>query len=129
MVATTTKLKGSSIKNNNLGQGLKRMPSLKKKDQKMSSKLKAETRKWFAILKTGEILTLAASTVGAYFYGVLFYWLLGWALPNWFVVWLVGWTMLGATALVLYGIYKVLGGWIKVNWKWAEDIARSRLNE
>lgn len=93
----------------------------------MSPKLRAETWKWFGILKTIEIVGTAVATVGAYFYGVLFYWLLGWPLPNWFLTWLTGLNFAAMSVGLLIIIYALGNKWLSANWCWAQSIAKQKL--
>ena len=78
-------------------------------------KFNSERWKWFTILKAGEILGIASSTVGAYFYGVLFYFLINRPLDHWLIVWLVGLSMFVATLAILALVFYILKGFIMVN--------------
>lgn len=93
------------------------------KRKKIPNKLKILTIKIFAILKFLEIFTVALFTVGAYWYGVLFFYLINWARPMWLMTWAVGFSLMGLTVLLLGLVFLILRKWLVSNWIFAYALA------
>jgi len=82
----------------------------------------------FLLLKLTEIVGFVFFTYGVYCLGRIFYWLMGWLEPNWFMLWLVGlafFSIILAMACVVAGVIAV---WLKFNWAWAKAIVTKEVS-